>query len=184
MESTDILQEEYDGTISMEEEVYEEENKEAIVPFKLGDLLESPKDDSNNQIQNSIAIHEAPYTFYKGIRNYDNPYYFDAPLMASNDTSETIDEKECCLNMLYDTALDDGPMLVENPPCLHEDRNDILVIHDDALIHESPFLMKNPIPAMMCLKMIFVTTLKEESMLMNPLINLMILFVCQIFQVA
>jgi hypothetical protein len=42
--------------------------------------------------------------------------------------------------MLYDTALDDGPTLIVNPPCLHEDRNDILVIHDDALIHESLIL--------------------------------------------
>jgi hypothetical protein len=46
--------------------------------------------------------------------------------------------------MFYDTALDDGPMLIDNPPCLHEDRNDILVIHD-ALIHESPILfLKSP----------------------------------------
>jgi hypothetical protein len=45
----------------------------------------------------------------------------------------------CCLVRilvkLYDNALDDGPMLIHNPPCLHEDRNDILVIHDDALSH-------------------------------------------------
>jgi hypothetical protein len=48
--------------------------------------------------------------------------------------------------MLYDTALDDGPMLIDNPPCLHEDRNDILVIHNDALIYESPILiLKSPI---------------------------------------
>jgi hypothetical protein len=47
--------------------------------------------------------------------------------------------------MLYDTALDDGPMLIDNPPCLHEDRNNILVIHDDTLIHESPKLfLKSP----------------------------------------
>jgi hypothetical protein len=42
--------------------------------------------------------------------------------------------------MLHDTTLDDGPMLIDNPQCLHEDRNAILVIHDDALIHESPIL--------------------------------------------
>jgi hypothetical protein len=47
--------------------------------------------------------------------------------------------------MLYDNALDDGHMLTDNPPCLHDDRNDILVIHDDALIHESPILfLKSP----------------------------------------
>jgi hypothetical protein len=44
--------------------------------------------------------------------------------------------------MLYDNGLDDGPMLVYIPPCLHEDRNDILVIHDDAIIHESPILFE------------------------------------------
>jgi hypothetical protein len=55
-------------------------------------------------------------------------------LLASNTSSKISDDKECCLDMLYDTALDDGPMLIDNPPCLDEDRNDILVIHDDALI--------------------------------------------------
>jgi hypothetical protein len=126
----------------MEEEVYEEEN-EAIVPPKPGDVDEPPKYDSNTQ--NSIAIYEAPNTSYEGIRNHDNPSYFNASLLASNDTSKIIDEKGCCLNMLYDTYLDDGPMLIDNPPCLHEDRNEILVIHDDALIHESPILfLKSP----------------------------------------
>jgi hypothetical protein len=48
--------------------------------------------------------------------------------------------------MIYDTTLDDGPTLIDNPPYLHEERNDILVIHDDALIHESPILfLKSPI---------------------------------------
>jgi hypothetical protein len=66
-------------------------------------------------------------------------------LLASNATSEIIDDKECFLDMLYDTALDDGSMHIDNPPCLHEDINDILVIHDD-LIHESPILfLKSPI---------------------------------------
>jgi hypothetical protein len=70
------LQEGDDENISMEEEVYEEENEEAIVPPKLGGVLEPLKDDSNNQIQNSIAIYEAPYTFCEAIRNIDNPSYF------------------------------------------------------------------------------------------------------------
>jgi hypothetical protein len=60
--------------------------------------------------------------------------------LASNAIIEIIDKKECCLDMLYDTALDDGPILIDSPPCLHEDINDILVIHDDTLIHESPIL--------------------------------------------
>jgi hypothetical protein len=123
--------------------LHKEENEEAIVPPKLGDVLEPPKDDSNTQTGNSIAIYEAPC---EAIWNLDNPSYFDAPLLASNATSKIIDKKECWLNMLYDTTLDDGPMLIDNTPCLHEDRNDILVIHDDALIHESPILfLKSPI---------------------------------------
>jgi hypothetical protein len=36
----------------------------------------------------------------------------DAPLLANNETSEIIDDKECCLDILYDNALDDGPMLL------------------------------------------------------------------------
>jgi hypothetical protein len=67
-------------------------------------------------------------------------------LLASNTNSEIIDKKECCLDMLYDNALDDGTMLIDNPSCLHEDRNDILVIRDDSVIHESPILfLKSPI---------------------------------------
>jgi hypothetical protein len=91
MESTNILQEEDDENISVENKVYEEEN-EAIVPPKLGDVLEPPKDDSNTKTQNSIAIYEAPYTFCERIQNLDNPSYFDAPLLASNDISEIIDD--------------------------------------------------------------------------------------------
>ena len=61
-----------------------------------------------------------------------------------------IDNNEkCCLNMLYDNALDDGPMLIDNPPCskvvtnLCEDRNDILAICDGTLTHGSPTLLLN-----------------------------------------
>jgi hypothetical protein len=123
-----------------------EENEKAIFSPKLGDVLEPPKDDSDTQTQNSITIYENSYTYYEGILNHDNPSYYDATLLASNSTSKIIDKKECCLDMLYDTALDDGPMHIDNPPCLHEDRNDILVIYDDALIHESPILfLKSPI---------------------------------------
>jgi hypothetical protein len=87
-----------------------------------------------------------PYTFCEGIQNLDKPSYYDALLLTSNATSEIIDKKECCLDMLYDTALDDGPPLIDNPSCLHEDRNDILVIHDDALIYKSLILfLKSPI---------------------------------------
>jgi hypothetical protein len=94
---------------------------------KLGDVLEPLKDDNNTQTQNSIAIYENSYIFYEGIRNHENPSHYDAPLLASNNSSEIIDDKKCCLDILYNTALDDGHMLIDNPPCLHEDRNDILL---------------------------------------------------------
>jgi hypothetical protein len=51
--------------------------------------------------------------------------------------------------MLYDNSLDDGPMILDDPPCLEiantmcEDKNDMLAISDDALIHESPILFLN-----------------------------------------
>jgi hypothetical protein len=62
---------------------------------KLGDVLEPLDDDSNTQTQNSIAIYENPCTYGEWIRNHENPSYFDAPLLASNATSEIIDKKEC-----------------------------------------------------------------------------------------
>jgi hypothetical protein len=65
---------------------------------KLGEVLEPLKDDSNTQTKNSIAIYENPYTFYEGIKNHENPSHYDAPLLASNATSEIIDDKECCLD--------------------------------------------------------------------------------------
>jgi hypothetical protein len=65
--------------------LHKEDNEEAIVPPKLGDVFEPPKDDSNTQTQNSIAIYEAPYTFCERIRKLDNPSYY-VTLMASNAT--------------------------------------------------------------------------------------------------
>ena len=58
------------------------------------------------------------------------------------------------MDMLYDNALDDGPMLIDNPPCLVvttlcEDKNDILAACDNTLTHESPTLfLKSPIHTM------------------------------------
>jgi hypothetical protein len=50
------------------------------------------------------------------------------------------------LDVLYDNALDDGPILIDNSPCIHEDKNDELARCDDALIRESPILfLKSPI---------------------------------------
>jgi hypothetical protein len=48
--------------------------------------------------------------------------------------------------MIYDNALDDDPLIIDNSPCIHEDKNDELAGCDDALIHESPILfLKSPI---------------------------------------
>jgi hypothetical protein len=84
---------------------------------------------------------------------YENPSYYeinDAPLHASNSTSKIIDDNEnCVLDMLYDNALDDGPMLIDNPPCLEvvtklcEDKDDILSVCIGTLTHESPNLFLN-----------------------------------------
>ena len=50
--------------------------------------------------------------------------------------------------MLYDNALDDGPMLIDNTQCLVvttlcEDKDDILDVCDNTLTHESPTLFLN-----------------------------------------
>jgi hypothetical protein len=66
---------------------------------KLGDVLEPLKDDSNTQTQNSIIIFEK------------NPF--------TSATSGIINNQECCLNMLYDNALDDGHLLIDNSACIH-----------------------------------------------------------------
>ncbi len=57
-------------------------------------------------------------------------------------------DEEYGLDMLYDNALDDGPMLIDKPPCLVvtklcEDKNDILAVCDGTLTHESPTLLLN-----------------------------------------
>jgi hypothetical protein len=84
----------------------------------LGIFCNLPK--SNTQTQNSIIIFENPCT---------------------SAINGIINNKECCLNMLHDNALDDGPyILSDNFPCIYEDKNDELADFDDALIHESPIL--------------------------------------------
>jgi hypothetical protein len=47
--------------------LHKEENEEVIVPPKIRDMLELPKDDSDTQTQNLIAIYENPHTSYEGI---------------------------------------------------------------------------------------------------------------------
>jgi hypothetical protein len=110
MGRTNILQEENGGNISMEEELCEEKKEDRAQP-KLRDVLEYLKDDSNTKTQNSIVIFENPYR---------------------SATSRIIDNNECCLDILYDNALDDGLILIDNSPCIHEDKNDELAGCDDA----------------------------------------------------
>jgi hypothetical protein len=84
---------------------------------------------------------------------YENPSYYeisDAHLLASNATSKiTNDNENCVLDKLYDNALDDGPMLIDNPPCLEvvtklsKDKDDILAVCSGILTHESPILFLN-----------------------------------------
>jgi hypothetical protein len=64
-------------------------------------------------------------------------------LLASNATSKIIDDEECFLDMLYDTALDDGPTLIDNSPCTHEDKKDEFAGCYATLINESPILFLN-----------------------------------------
>jgi hypothetical protein len=51
--------------------------------------------------------------------------------------------------MLYDNALDDDPIILDDPPYLEiatticEDEIDKLAIYDETLIHESPILFMN-----------------------------------------
>ena len=53
-------------------------------------------------------------------------------------------DEEYGLDMLYDNALDDCPMLIDNPLCLEvEDKNDIIAACDGTLTHESPTLFLN-----------------------------------------
>ena len=128
---------------------------------KLGEELDLPTSpstfDSSTQTQKSFVIYENPCYDECQTKNsmvlYDNSCYYDetnnAPLLSINATSELIDDnEEYCLNMLYNNALDDGPMLIDKPPCLVvaklcEDKNDILSICDSALTHESPTLFLN-----------------------------------------
>jgi len=122
--------------------MHPKEEEEDMVQPKLGDVGEPLKDDSNTQTQNSFVIYENPCYDQHTMVTYENPCYYDeiynAPLLDSNDN------EECCLDMLYDNALDDGPMPNDNPPCIiHEDRNDTLVIHDDTLISKSPIIFLN-----------------------------------------
>jgi hypothetical protein len=56
------------------------------------------------------------------------------------------DDEEYGLDIFYDSTLDDGPILLEDPPYLElvtnlwDDKDDMLVVCDNTLTHESPTL--------------------------------------------
>jgi hypothetical protein len=63
--------------------------------------------------------------------------------------NEFDDDDECVLYMLYDNALDDGHMFLDNHPCttlvtnMCEDKNDVFVVHDNTLISKSHVISLN-----------------------------------------
>ena len=135
MEITNILQEKEDENI-----ILEKENKEEIIQPKLGDMWEPFKHDSNSQTQTSFVINKSPCTSCEETETpmvvcemtmHSQKESNDTPQnMLANSSMEIIND-----NKDYDNALDDGPM--------PNDRNDIIVIHDDALIRKSPILFLN-----------------------------------------
>ena len=119
MERTNILQEEEDKNLSLGMPVQPQEDDEQLENEERKLPPSPPMDEGNTQTQKP----------------------FVGKLIDNNE--------ECCLNMLYDNALDDGPMLIDNPPCLElvttlcEDKNDILAACDNTFTHESPTLFLN-----------------------------------------
>jgi hypothetical protein len=69
-----------------------------MVPSKLGDVWEPPLSpstyDSNLETENSIVMHDF--------------------VVVNNDVDAS---EEYVLDMLYDNALDDGTMMLDDPPC-------------------------------------------------------------------
>ena len=137
----------------MEEATDKEETEEDMVQPNFGEEEDLPPplsmDDSNSEIENFATMHEPPSCDHVDI---DSSYYTDESDddMLMDDFVSPINNsdnnEECVLDMLYDNALDDGPVLLDDPPCLTmiknscEDRyNDKLPTgQDDTLIHESP----------------------------------------------
>jgi hypothetical protein len=67
----------------------------------------------------------------------------------NNIDNNSKDDEEYGLDMFYDSTLDDGPILLEDPPCLElvtslwDDKDDMLAVCDNTLTHESPTLLLN-----------------------------------------
>ena len=140
-ESTDVLQEEDDKSLSLgmpmqpqeedNEEQKDQENDEQLENEERKHPPLPPMDEGNTQnlVDDKLCFYDS-----------DNEEEYK-PMPNENIIDNGLD-------MLYDNALDDGPMLIDNPPCLVvttlcEDKNDILAACDDTLTHESPTLFLN-----------------------------------------
>ena len=167
MEGTNVLQEEGDKRISLgmpmnpQEEESDEEKQEDDENISLGMSMHAkekeidneekgeqekeewgpPKYDSISQTQNSLVFYG---TCYYDESDDDMPII---DFMVPNNDFD--DNDEYVLDMPYDNALDDGPILLDNPPCLEiatslcEDKNDKPASCDDTLIYESPILFQS-----------------------------------------
>jgi hypothetical protein len=106
----------------MEEEVCEErevQEEEDMVQPKLGDVSEPLKDDSNSQTQNPLFMHESNY---ESVEMEGNCYYYYdsddeyidmlAEIIVDNDFK---DDEEYGLDMFYEKALDDPPLVTILP---------------------------------------------------------------------
>ena len=106
--------------------------------------ISPPIYDSNPKTQNSLVFYGTCY--YDECDDDMSIINFYVPNNDFNDN-------EYILDMPYDNALDDGPILLDNPPCLEitslcEDinKNVILAVCNGTLTHESPIsFLSSPI---------------------------------------
>jgi hypothetical protein len=106
-------------------------------------------DEGNTQAQ-AILAHETSYVddrlcFYDS----DDEEEYQRMPNENNIDNNFKDDEEYGLDMFYDSTLDDGPVLLDDPPCLEivtnlwEDKDDMLAVCDNTLTHESPTLFLN-----------------------------------------
>ena len=156
------MQEEDDENISLEEEVCEEEDKSLSLGMSMQpqeEDNEEQKDEDDEQLETEERKHPPSPPMDEGnTQNLvdDKLCFYDSddekeyePMPNENIIDiDFKNDEEYGLDMLYDIALDHGPMLIDNPPCLVvttlcEDKNDILAAYDNTLTHESPTLSLN-----------------------------------------
>ena len=126
MKSTNILQEEEDKNLSLGMPVQPQEDDEN------GEKLENEE----RKLQPSPPMDEGNTQDFADdklcFQNSDDEEEYQ-PMPNENIIDNDLkNDEEYGLDMLYDNALDDGAMLIDNPPCLVvttlcEDKNDILI---------------------------------------------------------